>query len=106
MAHIHFLVDENVPSAVSEFLHRRGHEVDAVGNVLPKASPDALLLSAAELFGLVVITFDKDFKRLIQHVPVGSRNRFNRGAGRISLSCREPEAISRIETDRTHRAVV
>jgi hypothetical protein len=97
MPHIHFLADENLPSAVTDYLRARGHTVDAVGDAFAKGSPDALLLSAAELFGLVVMTFDKDFKRLIQQVPIGGRGQFNRRAGRISLSCREHEAPGRIQ---------
>lgn len=83
--------------AVSEFLRDRGHAVETVGEAFAKGSPDALLLSSAELFEWVVVTFDKDFKRLIQQVPVGGRGRINRRAGRISLSCREHEVRARFQ---------
>ncbi|HEX7102693.1 MAG TPA: DUF5615 family PIN-like protein, partial [Nitrolancea sp.] len=70
---IRFLVDENVPAGVSTFLRDRGHDVFPVGEYLAKGSPDQLLTVAAELEGMVVITFDRDFKRLITQMPHGSR---------------------------------
>jgi len=94
---IRFLIDENVPAAVSTFLRGRGHAVFPVGEYLAKGSPDALLTLAAEHEGLVVITFDRDFKRLAKQLPHGSRGRFERGAGRISLVLEEPQALRRIE---------
>lgn len=96
MASIRFLTDENVPFAVTEFLRSHGHEVMQVGENLAKGSPDELLLVTAELQGLVVMTFDKDFKSLIQQIPEGRRSSVARRAGRVSLRCREHEARSRI----------
>lgn len=97
MATIRFLTDENVPAAVTEFLRNRGHEVVQVGETVAKGSPDQVLLAVAELQGLVVITFDRDFKDLIRQLPEGNRTRVERGAGRISLRCMEHEARDRIE---------
>ena len=93
---IRFLVDENVPEAITELLRSRGHVVESVGEAFAKSSPDSLLLTAAEQWGFVVVTFDKDFKRLIQQVPLGRKGKFSSRAGRLSLSCDEPEAIGRI----------
>ncbi|MBX6341300.1 MAG: DUF5615 family PIN-like protein [Thermomicrobiaceae bacterium] len=96
MRPIPFLIDENVPASVGDFLRQRGHHVLAVGESLPKGSPDHLLTVTAEREGLVIVTFDRDFRRLIKTFPEGSRGKWRR-AGRISLACREPEALSRIQ---------
>lgn len=56
-----------------------------------------MLVVAAEFEGLVVVTFDRDFKRLVTQLPVGTRTRFNRQAGRISLRLEEPRALGRIK---------
>lgn len=93
---IRFLIDENVPAGVGAFLRDRGHDVFPVGAYLAKGSPDQLLTVAAELEGMVVITFDRDFKQLVRQLPRGSRGRFERGTGRISLALEEPQALSRI----------
>jgi hypothetical protein len=92
---VRFLVDENVPAGVTAFLRERGHDVLPVGEYLAKGSPDQLLTIAAEMEGLVIITFDRDFKRLVKQLPHGSRGRFERSAGRISLSLPEPQALER-----------
>jgi hypothetical protein len=97
MRPIVFLVDENAPRDIVTFLESRGHEVHYVGETFVKGSPDLLLLSAAEVNGYVIITFDKDFKQLIRQLPVGVRRRTERMAGRISFSCKETVAISRIQ---------
>lgn len=93
---IRFLIDENVPVTIGEFLRGRGHDVTIVGEVLAKSSPDELLRTIAESHGYVVVTFDKDFKRLIRQLPEGTRSRFERRAGRISFTCNEQEAEVRI----------
>lgn len=94
---IRFLLDENVPTAsVGELLRDRGHEVQMVGEAFPKASPDALLLAASEIEGFVVVTFDNDFRRLIEQIPTGSKTRFNRQAGRLSLRMDAPQVVARL----------
>lgn len=97
MARIPFLVDENVPQEVTDFLRARGHTVFTVGEHLAKSSPDPLLTTIAEELGLVVVTFDRDFRRLIRRLPRGSGRAVPRRAGRISLTCDETEARARIE---------
>lgn len=44
-----------------------------------------------------MVTFDRDFKRLIRRFPEGTRSRFERHAGRISFTCNERDAEIRIE---------
>lgn len=97
MAVIRFLIDENVPLTIGEFLRSRGHDVSIVGETLAKSSPDELLRTIAETHGYVVVTFDRDFKRLIRRFPEGTRSRFERHAGRISFTCNERDAEVRIE---------
>jgi hypothetical protein len=94
---IRFLIDENAPQSIGRFLESRGHEVLHVGEQFAKRTPDSALVVAAEFAGLVVITFDRDFKRLVTQLPPGTRTRFNRQAGRISLRMHEPRALARVE---------
>ena len=56
-----------------------------------------MLTAAAEWEGLVVVTFDTDFKTLIKQVPVGHRTQFKARAGRISLTMEETKATARLE---------
>jgi hypothetical protein len=47
--------------------------------------------------GAVVVTWDRDFNRLIQRVPKGGRGAV-RKAGRISFSCNEARGRERLES--------
>lgn len=91
-----FLIDENAPMDLVYFLRDRGHEAEYVGEAFAKASPDGLLLSAAEIHGYIVITFDKDFKRLLRQVPAGQKTAVEKMAGRISFSCTETQCLPRL----------
>jgi predicted nuclease of predicted toxin-antitoxin system len=91
-----FLIDENAPIDLVYFLRDRGHEAEYVGEAFAKSSPHGLLLSAAEIHGYIVITFDKDFKRLLRQVPAGRKTVVEKMAGRISFSCRESQCLPRL----------
>jgi hypothetical protein len=91
-----FLIDQNVPASVGAFLADRGHQVLYSRDVLSSMSPDQLVLFTAETQGLIVVTHDKDFKRYRELLAGGFQRRFERGAGRISLSVRETRALQRI----------
>ncbi|CAN5586667.1 hypothetical protein BH23CHL2_BH23CHL2_11180 [soil metagenome] len=96
-ARIRFLIDENAPRSIGAYLESRGHEVFYVGEHFTKSTPDRVLLAAAMAEGLVVVTFDKDFRQLVKQLPVGTRGPFRRQAGRISLRITETKALSRIQ---------
>jgi predicted nuclease of predicted toxin-antitoxin system len=80
------LVDENVPNSVAEFFASRGHEVRYVRDVLPAGTPDPVIAAVGDRIGAVVVTWDKDFDKLVSRVPEGNKNAFRR-LGRISFRC-------------------
>ncbi|MEA2584902.1 MAG: hypothetical protein QOF33_2987 [Thermomicrobiales bacterium] len=96
---IRFLIDENVDDLVGRYLADRGHEVHYARSSLGSMSPDQLIAFTAETRGLVVVTHDKDFRRFSQLPPVGFQRKFARGAGRISLSVKEPRAVQRVREE-------
>jgi len=80
------LIDENVPTSVSEFFLDRGHEVLLVRDVLLPGTPDAVIAAVGDQMEAIVVTWNyRDFDRLVSRVPEGSRRTFRR-LGRISLS--------------------
>lgn len=97
MPEISFLIDENVPVQIADFLRQRGHSAQSVGEHFLKSTADSVLVLLAEYEGMVVVTFDRDFRQLVTRAPPGSRTRFSRTAGRLSLTCEEAEALSRIQ---------
>jgi predicted nuclease of predicted toxin-antitoxin system len=91
---IKFFVDHCVPDSVGHALAAAGHEVIFLRTQLAPDSPDPLVAAVSEMHGAVLVTIDKDFRKLAPRVGVG-RRRFQR-LSRISLSCSEPQAASRI----------
>ena len=90
------LIDENVPVSVAEFLAMRGHDVRQVREVFPAGTADPVIATIGDQMSAIVVTFDRDFDRLVRRVPEGNRARFRR-LGRITLSCNEVNGRARIE---------
>jgi predicted nuclease of predicted toxin-antitoxin system len=90
------LIDENVPNSVAEFLRDRGHDVRLVRDLFPSGTPDPVIAKVGDELEAIVVTWDRDFKRLAARVPEGSRQRFRR-LGRISFRCSEARGRARIE---------
>ena len=58
------LADENIPMGMIAALRDKGHEVVAIGEVRPQSS-DEVVLQMAVADGLVLLSFDADFGRMI-----------------------------------------
>jgi hypothetical protein len=94
---VRFLLDEDVPHAVGEFLAERGHAVFYVEDSLVKGSADTLLAQWVDVNEGVVVTHNaKHFKKLVSRVPSGGRTRFRR-ASRLTLSCAQPRSLRRVK---------
>ncbi len=94
---IRFLVDQNVPDAVPQFLQERGYEVTLIRDVFPTDVEDPVIAKAADDYGAVCVTNNhKHFKGpLGRRPPVGER--MLRHSSRISFTCRETVARRRLE---------
>jgi predicted nuclease of predicted toxin-antitoxin system len=86
------LIDENVPNGVAEFFRARGHEIQFVRDVLPAGTQDAVIAAIGDRHSLIVVTWDRDFGKLITRVPAGNVTRFRR-LGRISFRCKETQGV-------------
>ena len=82
------LIDENVPLSVAQVFVDRGHDVRFVRDVLAAGSPDPVVAIVGDRLSAIVVTWDRDFERLVSRVPEGNRRRF-RNLGRISFRCNE-----------------
>ena len=92
---MYFLHDHNVPDSVALVLRELGHTVEFVRNVLPMDSADPLVATAAEAMGAILVSIDRDFKRIAPRIPKGERARF-RKLSRISIECSEAQAAQRV----------
>ena len=91
------LIDLNVPDDVADLFRERGHRVLFVRDRLPSTAPDEDIAELADELAAVVVTWDKDFSRLIARAAIGARQRF-RHAGRISfVGCRYAIGRRRLE---------
>jgi len=81
------LIDENVPRSVAEFFESRGHEVRYVKDLFPARTPDSVIAAIGDRLSAIVVTWDKDFSRLISRVPAGNKAAF-RNLGRITSVAR------------------
>lgn len=92
-----FLLDEDVPRPVGEFLAERGHAVFYVEDALVKGSADILLAQWVDVNEGVVITHNaRHFNLLVARVPQGGRTRF-RKASRLTLRCAQTRSLRRVK---------
>jgi predicted nuclease of predicted toxin-antitoxin system len=82
------LIDENVPRSVADFFASRGHDVRFVLDLFPAGVPDPVIATIGDRLSAIVVTWDRDFEKLVSRVPEGNREKFRR-LGRISFRCNE-----------------
>jgi predicted nuclease of predicted toxin-antitoxin system len=82
------LIDENVPNSVAQVFVDRGHDVRYVRDLFPAGTPDPVIATIGDRLAAIVVTWDRDFERLVKRIPEGNRARFRR-LGRISFRCNE-----------------
>src|SRR5690606_16766681 len=90
------LIDENVPNSVARLFSERGHDVRYVRDLLPGGTPDPVIATVGDRLSAVVVTWDRDFERLVKRIPEGNRTRFRR-LGRISFRCNEVRGRALLE---------
>lgn len=91
-----FLIDENVPDGVARAIAARGHEVRLVREHLVAGTPDEVVAAAAADIDAIIVTSDRDFVRIIARRPADNYLRWRR-LGRVLISCRATQMVSRVE---------
>lgn len=90
------LIDENVPNSVAKFFAARGHDVRYVRDIFPAGTPDPVIAAMGEQLSAIVVTWDRDFEKIVKRVPAGNRTLFRR-LGRISFRCNEVRGVQLLE---------
>jgi hypothetical protein len=90
-----FLLDENTPENIAEFLHKRGHQVRRVRDDIPGASDEQVAAHGNRLGAILVTWNAKHFRRLAARRAAG-RMRY-RNLGRLCFNCPEARGLERIE---------
>lgn len=95
---MHLLTDQNVPEDVVNVFRTHGHHVLLSREVFRQDSPDPLIALGGAIEGLIIVTHDKDFKRLSKLLPQGFKGlEGSRHYGRIQLACDELIAADRVD---------
>src|SRR6478672_9772237 len=88
-----FLIDEDVPLSVAEFLRNRGHSIHTVKQSTFEGEPDDVIVRLAQEISqradmpVIIVTWNhKHFANLISRRPPNNNNRF-RNIGRLSITC-------------------
>jgi predicted nuclease of predicted toxin-antitoxin system len=93
---MNLLVDENVPNSVATFFASRGHTVQFVRDLFPASTPDPVIARIGDRLSAIVVTWDRDFEKIVKRVPEGNRAAF-RKLGRISFRCNEVKGRALLE---------
>jgi len=59
-------------------------EVEFVLDILPARTPDPVIAEIGDRLSAIVVTWDKDFRKLVKRIPEGNRTAFRR-LGRITF---------------------
>lgn len=90
-----FLLDENVPHSVGAVLAEFGHDVAFVTDHLGTGSPDPLVATAAVRMDRILVSIDRDMRRIERFVSQGDQDRFPT-LSRLMLCCIERSAAERV----------
>jgi predicted nuclease of predicted toxin-antitoxin system len=93
---VRFILDENVPNSVGEMLRSRGHEVSSIRDFTAQGAPDQVVATIAEHEEAVLVSHDKDFRKIAPRVPDGQRARFRR-LSIVRMQCPKPRSSERLQ---------
>jgi len=66
---MHFIVDANLPPKLVSWLREQGHDADYSDDLLGPGASDNAIYDAAEVEGGVIVSKDRDFRRLVTGNP-------------------------------------
>lgn len=90
-----FLLDENVQTAIIVALTERGHDAMRSTEILEIGAPDQLVATAALENDRVLVSHDKDMRRIDRKISESHRERFP-NLCRLMFCLPEPEALARL----------
>lgn len=90
-----FMLDENVPAAVSHFLVEQGFEVILSRDAVGEGEPDPVVAQAAQVNDAILVSLDRDMRRIQRQLSAAHEARFPT-LDLIMLHCPEPHAADRL----------
>ncbi len=92
-----FVLDENVPNSVGVMLEDRGHSIASIREYVAQGAPDQVVAAFTEYESAVLVSHDKDFRRIVPRIPDGQSPRFRR-LSIIRMRCKKPRSAERLRT--------
>lgn len=87
----HFLLDNNVPNSVGEYLRNRGHDVASIREIDVHDASDHVVAVTAITSHRILVTWDKDFNQQKYESPRYAKLMI------IGLSLPAPMAVERLK---------
>lgn len=91
-----FMLDENVPAAVSHFLAGQGFEVILSRDAVGEGAADPVVAQAAQVNEAILVSLDRDMRRIQRQLSAANEVRFPT-LDLIMLACPEPQAVVRLQ---------
>ena len=90
------IIDENANIELARFLQERRHDDVSIRGQFGEGMVDTAIADFGEVWKTIIVTYDRDFKRLVERAPESNRLQF-RWLGRISLNCKPQNAVRRLD---------
>ena len=90
-----FILDECVPASALVALTGAGFDASSVLKYLLPQSPDMLVAATADAMGAIIVSHDRDFKRIISRQPDGQVRQF-RNVHLIKMDCKQRRIADRM----------
>jgi predicted nuclease of predicted toxin-antitoxin system len=91
-----FFLVECIPKSALDMLIAHGHDASPITDYVPPGSPDLLVATVAEENDAILVSHDRDFRKLAPRVAHGERRRF-RPLSIVKMECKEPRIVQRLE---------
>jgi hypothetical protein len=90
-----FILDENVANAVIKTLEAIGCRCYSIRSFAGEGTPDMAVAALVNQRAAILVSHNKDFKKIAPRISGGSRRRF-RQLSRILLKCKASRAAERL----------
>jgi predicted nuclease of predicted toxin-antitoxin system len=89
---VKFILDHCIPISVAAVLRDRGHDVILLSEILPTDSADTIVARVAQINDCILVTQDKDFRKIVTKIPDGVKSKIreikpNFSGMRIAAMC-------------------
>lgn len=90
-----FLLDECIPESALRALVEMNFQAEMITDHIAPQSPDQLVAATASAAGAIIVSHDRDFKKIISRRPNGQQARYP-NAHLVKMECKQPRIADRL----------